>query len=135
MNRTGVWVRQQSGPGGYSAFIPAPLPPVPSLELRPELNRIYEEAVHAVGQIEGVSRTMDLDRLLSLIFVAERLLSQPLLLLQPVPEGEPRGLLRRPATRPRARRLGGVDAVLSRRRGSRRASGGRHVPGPARTVR
>ncbi|HEY0153039.1 MAG TPA: Fic family protein [Longimicrobium sp.] len=75
MSRAGIWVRQQSGPEGFSAFIPAPLPPSPPLEFTPELTRIYEEAVHAVGQLEGVTRTMDPDRLLYMYVRKEAVLS------------------------------------------------------------
>ena len=49
MGRAGTWVRQQAGPEGFSAFIPAPLPPQPPLELTPELQRIHAEAVQAVA--------------------------------------------------------------------------------------
>ncbi|HEX8672159.1 MAG TPA: Fic family protein, partial [Longimicrobium sp.] len=75
MSRAGRWVQQQAGPEGYSAFIPAPLPPDPPLEFTPELTRIHEEAVHAVGQLEGVSRTMDPDRLLYMYVRKEAVLS------------------------------------------------------------
>ena len=75
MGRAGTWVRQQAGPEGFSAFIPAPLPPSPPLEFTPELTRIYEEAVHAVGQLEGVTRTMDPDRLLYMYVRKEAVLS------------------------------------------------------------
>jgi Fic family protein len=68
-------VRQQSGPEGFSAFIPAPLPPSPPVEFTPELTRIYEEAVHAVGQLEGVTRTMDPERLLYMYVRKEAVLS------------------------------------------------------------
>ncbi len=75
MSRAGTWVRQQSGPEGFSAFIPAPLPPSPPLEFTPELTRVHEEAVHAVGQLEGVTRTMDPDRLLYMYVRKEAVLS------------------------------------------------------------
>jgi Fic family protein len=75
MSRAGRWVQQQAGPDGYSAFIPAPLPPTPPLNFTPELTRIHEEAVHAVGQLEGVSRTMDPDRLLYMYVRKEAVLS------------------------------------------------------------
>jgi Fic family protein len=75
MGRAGTLIRQQGGPEGYSAFIPAPLPPDPPLEFTPELHRIHEEAVHAVGQLEGVSRTVDPDRLLYMYVRKEAVLS------------------------------------------------------------
>jgi Fic family protein len=75
MGRAGRWVRQQTGPEGFSAFVPSPLPPDPPLRFTPELQRIHEEAVHAVGQLEGVSRTMDPDRLLYMYVRKEAVLS------------------------------------------------------------
>lgn len=75
MSRAGRFVQQQGGSEGFAAFIPAPLPPVPPLEFSPELQRIHESAVHAVGQLEGVSRTMDPDRLLYMYVRKEAVLS------------------------------------------------------------
>lgn len=75
MGRAGNFIQQKSGPEGYLAFIPAPLPPSPPLESTPEFHRVYEEAVHAVGQLEGVSRTMDPDRLLYIYIRKEAVLS------------------------------------------------------------
>lgn len=75
MTRAGISVQQQAGPEGYSAFIPTPLPPNPPVELASGLRRIYEKAVHAVGQLEGVSRTMDPDRLLYMYVRKEAVLS------------------------------------------------------------
>jgi Fic family protein len=75
MDRAGVLIQQQSGPDGFSAFIPAPLPPDPPLAFTLELQRIHEEAVHAVGQLEGVSMTMDPDRLLYMYVRKEAVLS------------------------------------------------------------
>jgi Fic family protein len=75
MSRAGTFVQQQGGTEGFAAFIPAPLPPVPPLEFSPELQRIHESAVHAVGQLEGVSRTMDPDRLLYMYVRKEAVLS------------------------------------------------------------
>jgi Fic family protein len=75
MGRAGTLIRQQAGPHGFQAFIPAPLPPQPPLSLPPELQRAHEAAVHAVGQLEGVSRTMDPDRLLYMYVRKEAVLS------------------------------------------------------------
>ncbi|HEX2095660.1 MAG TPA: Fic family protein [Longimicrobiaceae bacterium] len=75
MGRAGAFVQQQAGPDGFSAFVPAPLPPEPPLEFSPELQRIHEEAVHAVGQLEGVWRTMDPDHLLYMYVRKEAVLS------------------------------------------------------------
>lgn len=75
MGRAGTFVQQQGGPEGFSAFIPATLPPDPPVEFTRELQRNHEEAVHAVGQLEGVSRTMDPDRLLYMYVRKEAVLS------------------------------------------------------------
>jgi Fic family protein len=75
MGRAGTFIQQQAGPEGYAAFIPAPLPPDPPLDFGPEMQRIHEEAVHALGQLEGVSRTMDPDRLLYIYVRKEAVLS------------------------------------------------------------
>ena len=75
MSRAGRFVQQQGGPEGFAAFIPAPLPPVPPVAFTPELHRLHEAATHAVGQLEGVSRTMDPDRLLYMYVRKEAVLS------------------------------------------------------------
>jgi Fic family protein len=75
MGRAGRFVQQQAGEEGYLAFIPAPLPPDPPLNFTPELQRVHETAVHALGQLEGVSRSMDPDRLLYMYVRKEAVLS------------------------------------------------------------
>lgn len=75
MGRAGTFVQQAAGPEGFSAFIPAPLPPDPPVEFTPELHRIHEEAVHAVGRLEGVSHALDPDRLLYMYVRKEAVLS------------------------------------------------------------
>ncbi len=75
MGRAGTFVQQASGPQGFSAFIPAPLPPDPFIEFTTELRRVHEEAAHAVGQLEGVSATMEPDRLLYMYARKEAVLS------------------------------------------------------------
>ena len=50
--RSGKYVKQLEG---YRAFIPAPLPPVPSLEMDRELTRLLSEADHALGRLDGVT--------------------------------------------------------------------------------
>ena len=52
--RAGRYVRQ---PTGYSAFIPAPLPPDPPLQLGP-LVSILSKADLAIGRLDGVGRTL-----------------------------------------------------------------------------
>src|SRR5260370_26941430 len=73
--RAGRWVRQQSGPEGYAAFIPAPLPPDPPLNFSPELQRLSEAAGRALGRLEGVSASREPDRLLYMYVRKEAVLS------------------------------------------------------------
>lgn len=73
--RAGRWVRQQSGPEGYAAFIPAPLPPRPPLAFGPELLRLSDAAGRALGRLEGISASLDPDRLLYMYVRKEAVLS------------------------------------------------------------
>ncbi|MGQ0815988.1 MAG: Fic family protein [Gemmatimonadota bacterium] len=73
--RAGVLVRQAAGPQGYSAFIPAPLPPEPPVQFDNDLARIHEAAVRAVGRLEGVSGTIAPDRMLYMYVRKEAVLS------------------------------------------------------------
>ncbi len=50
--RAGKYVKQLDG---YRAFIPAPLPPVPPLEMDAEMTRLLSEADHALGRLDGVT--------------------------------------------------------------------------------
>jgi Fic family protein len=75
MGRAGTFVQQQAGLHGYAAFIPATLPPDPPLDFDAELQHIHEQAVHSLGQLEGVSRTMDPERLLYMYVRKEAVLS------------------------------------------------------------
>jgi Fic family protein len=75
MGRAGTFVTQQAGPEGFVAFIPAPLPPDPPLEFGSELQRLHEDAGRALGQLDGVSRTMDPQRLLYMYVRKEAVLS------------------------------------------------------------
>jgi Fic family protein len=73
--RAGRRVRQQPGPEGYAAFVPAPLPPRPPLRFTPELQRLSEAASRALGRLEGVSAAVDPDRLLYMYVRKEAVLS------------------------------------------------------------
>jgi len=73
--RAGRFVQQETGPGGYSAFVPAPLPPDPPVEITTELRRLYEAAAHALGRLDGVSERMEPDRLLYMYVRKEAVLS------------------------------------------------------------
>src|SRR3954452_8657789 len=54
-NRAGDVVEVQSGPVGYSAFIPSPLPPEPPLDIGPGLQALLDEANQALGRLDGVT--------------------------------------------------------------------------------
>ncbi|HLJ62899.1 MAG TPA: Fic family protein [Stellaceae bacterium] len=47
---SGAYVRQ---PNGYSAFIPAPLPPVPPIQIEGALQRLLSDADLALGRLDG----------------------------------------------------------------------------------
>jgi Fic family protein len=73
--RAGRWVRQQAGAEGFSAFVPATLPPSPPLKFTPELQRLSEAAGRALGRLEGVSASLEPDRLLYMYVRKEAVLS------------------------------------------------------------
>ena len=53
--RAGRVVEVQSGPDGYSAFVPAPLPPDPPLQIDARLQALLDEANQALGRLDGVT--------------------------------------------------------------------------------
>jgi len=73
--RAGRLVRQQAGAEGFAAFVPAPLPPDPPLKFAPELQRLSEAAGRALGRLEGVSTSLEPDRLLYMYVRKEAVLS------------------------------------------------------------
>ncbi len=72
--RAGQLIRQQAGSEGYSAFIPAPLPPEPALDLS-RLGGLLERASSSLGRLDGLSRSLDPDRLLYMYVRKEAVLS------------------------------------------------------------
>ncbi len=55
--RAGRFVFQNAESGGeYRAFVPAPLPPVPPIELGPKLRDAEARAHLALGRLDGGSR-------------------------------------------------------------------------------
>src|SRR4051794_38278341 len=54
-NRAGRSVEVQSGPDGYSAFVPVPLPPDPPLDIGARLQDLLDEANQALGRLDGVT--------------------------------------------------------------------------------
>jgi len=53
--RAGRYVRQ---PTGYRAFIPAPLPPVPPIQLDSELVKLLSDADRDLGRLDGVASVL-----------------------------------------------------------------------------
>ncbi len=73
--RAGYLVQQQAGLDGYSAFIPAPLPPNPPLDLSGHIGGLLERASNSLGRLDGISRGLDPDRLLYMYVRKEAVLS------------------------------------------------------------
>ena len=73
--RAGLLVQQQAGADGYSAFLPAPLPPDPPLDLSGRLAGLLERASSSLGRLDGLSRNLDPDRLLYMYVRKEAVLS------------------------------------------------------------
>ena len=73
--RAGHLVQQLSGPDGYAAFIPSPLPPAPPLDLSGQLSGLLERASSSLGRLDGLSRGLDPDRLLYMYVRKEAVLS------------------------------------------------------------
>ena len=73
--RAGRFVRQQGGVDGYSAFIPAPLPPKPPVVLQGEMARLHEAAAFALGRLGGASARLDAERLLYMYVRKEAVLT------------------------------------------------------------
>jgi Fic family protein len=53
--RAGRWVPVESGPEGYSAFVPAPLPPDPPPRIDARLQGLLDDANQALGRLDGVT--------------------------------------------------------------------------------
>jgi len=56
--QTGEYITRTVGGESYRAFIPAPLPPVPPLEMGNELVGLLEKANHALGRLDGISHVL-----------------------------------------------------------------------------
>jgi Fic family protein len=52
---TGEFDISRTGEESVRAFVPAPLPPVPAIELSPQRQRLLERALLACGRLDGVS--------------------------------------------------------------------------------
>ena len=64
--RAGRYIRQ---PTGYSAFIPAPLPPTPPLEISARLLDRLSKASEAVGRLDGAAHTLPNPQLFVAMYV------------------------------------------------------------------
>ena len=53
--RSGQYLKQA---GGYTAFIPAPLPPDPPLAMDSELASLLSEADRSLGRLDGVTSVL-----------------------------------------------------------------------------
>ena len=73
--RAGRLVQQQKGPDGFAAFVPAPLPPIPPLDLSGHLGGLLERASRSLGRLDGFSRGLNPDRLLYMYVRKEAVLS------------------------------------------------------------
>jgi cell filamentation protein, protein adenylyltransferase len=66
MPRSGNYVRQIEG---YSAFIPAPLPPEPAIEIDGEMQRLLSAADRALGRLDGSIQTLPNPNLFVFMYV------------------------------------------------------------------
>jgi len=55
MGRAGQFVGQSSG---YTAFIPAPLPPDPPIQLEPDIIKLLSDADQAIGRLDGYAEQL-----------------------------------------------------------------------------
>src|SRR5437016_3093420 len=65
-NRAGRYVCQT---GGFRAFLPATLPPVPPVNLAGELNALLSRADRAIGRLDGSVATLPKPDFLVLMYV------------------------------------------------------------------
>ena len=65
-NRSGQYVRQLQG---YRAFLPAPLPPAPPIQMDGELPALLSQADRALGRLDGSIQTLPNPELFVLMYV------------------------------------------------------------------
>jgi Fic family protein len=74
--RAGEFVAAQTGPNGYAAFRPRPLPPDPPLRLDTASQRLLDQANQALGRLDGITMLLpDPDTLLYTYIRKEAVLS------------------------------------------------------------
>ena len=66
--RAGRYIKQIEG---YSAFIPAPLPPVPPIKMKGELTRLLSNADRALGRLDGVTTILPNPELFVAMYVKQ----------------------------------------------------------------
>ena len=64
--RAGAYLRQA---GGFSAFVPAALPPVPPVSINPALQELLSHADRAIGRLDGSIQTLPNPDLFVLMYV------------------------------------------------------------------
>jgi Fic family protein len=69
--RAGKWVMQLEG---YRAFVPAPLPPAPSLNMDPELIALLTQATHNLGQLSMLTSLIQNPDLFVYVYVQKEAL-------------------------------------------------------------
>jgi len=66
--RTGQYVKQ---PTDYKAFIPAPLPPTPPIQMEAELTHLLSEADRSLGRLDGVATILPNPNLFVAMYVRQ----------------------------------------------------------------
>lgn len=66
--RAGRYIKQIEG---YSAFIPAPLPPVPPIKMNGDLTRLLSDADRALGRLDGVTSILPNPNLFVAMYVKQ----------------------------------------------------------------
>jgi len=66
--RTGQYVKQ---PTGYKAFVPAPLPPNPPVQMDAQLTRLLSEADRSLGRLDGVATILPNPNLFVAMYVRQ----------------------------------------------------------------
>ena len=66
--RSGQYIQQLEG---YSAFIPAPLPPQPPIQMDQELTRLLSDAVLALGRLDGATSVLPNPNLFVAMYVRQ----------------------------------------------------------------
>lgn len=59
----GQFLHSSTSPESFQAFVPAPLPPTPPLEIGPEIQELIEKANRALGRLDGIGTQLPDTRL------------------------------------------------------------------------